>query len=68
MGDQNSLLGGLWAQKKNFQKKKFLRIISQWGATRARARVGPISGTVTPIELKFSGIIKTPKISLKRKN
>ena len=67
MGDQNSLLGGLWAQKKNFQKKNFLRI-SQWESARARARVGPISGTVTPIELKFSGIIKTPKISLKRKN
>ena len=69
MGDQTSLLGGgALGPKEEFSKKNLImHIISQWGAARAcahaRARVGRNSGTVTPIDLKFSGIIKTPKLA-----
>ena len=65
---QPGLSSGILAQKmiekKNFENGQFLTS-ERSRARRARDR---ISGTVTPIELKFSGMIKTPKTSLNPKN
>ena len=54
-------------------KKKFLILVifpTRWelyARARARARKkrnGQISGTVTPIKLKFGGLFRTPKMNL----
>ena len=57
--------------KKKINKKKFDfgDFSYPLGALRARARArkkrnGQISGTVTPIKLKFGGLFRTPKMNL----
>ena len=55
---------GVKWRKKKLEKRHFFR---REGAI-ALARLYHISGTATPIELKFSGMFKIPKKSLNMKN
>ena len=68
--NQTSLFGGIWGQmtkkKKMIEKRHFFR--REGAIARALARLYHISGTATPIELKFSGMFKPPKKSLNMKN